>query len=443
MWQSMFLSGLKPSDKLTGLILSALMVYILAGISIAPFHADEADHLFKSQDYVAYFVLLDPFRLRVDPPVEINSESHIRLLTGTTSAYFTGFFLWHTGVRKWPSAWYYPDSVSENRLAGRWPESSILNRGRAVSGILTALSVILIHRLGTKIGEHIQPSSSGGWLSALLFALHPVILLNGRRVMQEGALMFFTLLLVWLGIRTAENPSRKNGLFLGVGIGLAFASKPTTLFAILGVTIGVVVCNHFHWKNAAPLGLCIFAAGLGYLMLTPAIWGNPPARLILAAQLRQEVLEGQATSSGDAYTNWTQRWSALLVQPYPDKIQYYESPDFARDSQIQAQIKNYEQSPWRGIGIPAWIGMGCALVGLIRLLPPGDKNARIQPRARVIFLCWGIATAFGLGLSVPLGWQRYYLSWTLICVLLAGLGLDFLRQSVHPIWRSVSGTFHA
>src|SRR5687768_3016376 len=58
------------------LVLALLMAYVLAGIHGVPFHADEADHLFKARDYVIYFVLRDPDRLRVEPPVAIDSEQH-------------------------------------------------------------------------------------------------------------------------------------------------------------------------------------------------------------------------------------------------------------------------------------------------------------------------------------------------------------------------------
>ncbi|NJL95271.1 MAG: hypothetical protein HC915_16905 [Anaerolineae bacterium] len=84
---------------------------MLAGFLSVPFHADEADHLYKARDYAIYFVLGQPGRLRVDPPVQIDSEAHIRLLTGTTSAYLHGFSLWHSralALDAWQPPWYYP-----------------------------------------------------------------------------------------------------------------------------------------------------------------------------------------------------------------------------------------------------------------------------------------------------------------------------------------------
>ncbi|MBZ0309826.1 MAG: glycosyltransferase family 39 protein, partial [Anaerolineae bacterium] len=438
-------------------ILSVLILYVLAGVAITPFHADEADHLFKSQDYVAYFVLFDPLRLRVDPPVAVNSPSHIRLLTGTTSAYVTGLMLWHTEVKKWPSAWVYPQSVDTNRQAGRWPEKEILWRGRLASAFLTMLSVTLVYKLGEKLAPR------AGIFSAAFFALHPVILLNGRRVMQEGSLLFFTLLVVWQGIRMAENPTRKNGLILGAVIGLALASKLTALLAIVGVVFGVVLSQmlalyslrlKFGYRachallktmplrvgagvEVAPqpspaLVYTACTAILIYLLLTPAIWNNPPARLLLAARLRQDVLRGQAAASMETYETFWQHWTAL--SPYPRTIQYYESPDFADDWQIRAEIKKYQQSLWRGFHLPTWAGTGLILLGGAVLL------RRPKTPAHFIIRCWLITTVVGIVLTVPLGWQRYYLPWMLVGTLLMGLGLDFLARSVQSMGR---GHFYA
>ncbi len=441
------------------LILFLCMGYILGGIFSVPFHADEADHLFKSQDYVAYFVLGDPFRLRVDPPVAINSEQHIRLLTGTTSAYLTGFVLWHTGVRLWPSAWYYPESVESNRQAGRWPSDSILWRGRLASAFLTALSVVCVFHIAQKLSPHRQARI--GLFSALLFTLHPVILLNGRRVMQEGTLLFLTLLLVWQAIRTVENPTWKNWSGLGVISGCAFASKPTALLAIIGVLVGVVIANFLlpfiesrcmEQKTEGtgavydppralklfvyPLGGFLMAASLVYLLLTPAIWNNPPARLLLAAQLRQDALQGQASASPQAYTNWGERTAALLTQPYPATIHYYESPDFASDSKLNNEIRRYEKSWWDGVKIPMWLGMGWVMLGFTAILMPliGKNETKVK-KPVMIFLSWVLITLIGLFVSVPMAWQRYYLPLTLIGIFLAGFGLDFLTHTMHASLR--------
>ncbi|HLA44274.1 MAG TPA: hypothetical protein VJZ27_12600, partial [Aggregatilineales bacterium] len=131
-------------------LLVFLMCYIIAGLTIAPFHGDEADHLYMARDYVTYFVIGAPERLRVDPPVAIDSEAHIRLLGGTLSAYLTGLLLWQSGYRdleNWHPLWYYPDDVATNRAAGRYPAFDVLWRGRFASAFLTGGCVWLLAAL--------------------------------------------------------------------------------------------------------------------------------------------------------------------------------------------------------------------------------------------------------------------------------------------------------
>jgi len=71
----------------------------------------------------------------------------------------------------------------------------------------------------------------GGWPVALfasgLYALHPVILLNGRRAMQEGALLCFGLLCIWLAMQIAHRLQDRQRVNTGWWIGLAFAAGLT------------------------------------------------------------------------------------------------------------------------------------------------------------------------------------------------------------------------
>jgi hypothetical protein len=67
---------------------------------------------------------------------------------------------------------------------------------------------------------------------------------------------------------------------------------------------------------------------------------------------------------------------------------------------------------------PAWIGIGLAGMGLL------------HRRSSPIMMCWAGLTLIGIAIVVPLGWQRYYLPWTLAAVIFTGLGVDFLLMTV-------------
>jgi len=402
------------------------MGYILAGIFITPFHGDESDHLYIARDYAVYFVLQRPDLLRVDPPLAIDSEAHKRLLVGTVSAYTSGFVLWQGGyhdLQNWQAAWHYPDPPATNRAAGRQPPPRLLWWGRLASALFTAGCVGLLVHLGRRVGYPL-----GGFLAAALFALHPVILLNGRRVMQEGALLFFTLLLLDAAMRFLASSDWRRAVWLGGVAALALASKPSALLAVGAVLLGVLVVE--RGRLLGQLALILFTAALFYLLLTPAIWNNPPARVLLAARLRADVLAGQTAASGHAHTSVSDRLHALVAQPFAAEVQYYESPAFADDPITRAQIRHYTASPLKGFRLPPLLGWGLALVGGVGLVRAGSAGR--------LLLLWVVVTGVGLGVAVPLDWGRYYLPWTLGMVFAAGLGLDILwrsGQACLPFWR--------
>jgi 4-amino-4-deoxy-L-arabinose transferase-like glycosyltransferase len=407
------------------LSLICLSLYLLGGVRAVPFHADEALHLMLAQDYAAYFVLHDPGRLSVQPPLAIDSTPYSRLLSGTVSAYLAGAMLWHTGqsLHDWPQGWYFPQPIAWNREEGRYPSESVLWRGRLASSLATLVGLWALYALARTV----RGEGAGLW-AAVLYALHPMILLNGRRVMQEGALLLATLLLLWWAGRVLARPRLGRWLGLGLLAGIALAVKPTALIALAGVGLGLLG----QWRHWRYIMIAIGMAGVVFMLLTPSIWGNPLQHLWLAARLRAEALEGQTAASQMGYDGWPERLAALALQPFPSTIQYYESPNFAQDAALQADIRAYDSSWWAGLALPSPLGLGLAGLGALSLL----RLAPYPPQARLTLLWVGL-TGLALALSVPLAWGRYYLPWTLAMILLAGLGADMLRSAVWNAARSL------
>lgn len=388
------------------------MLYIWAGWSIVPFHGDEADHLFKSHDFLTYAVKGHPDQLLVTPPIQIDSPEHIRLLTGTTSAYLTGLMLWLGGVYDWPPPWYYAYPVQWNIDNGRWPSLTALYLGRIAMTFLAMLSVPLAYNIVWLVGRRSWPAL----IAAALIATHPAWLLSSRRVMQEAALGSLSLAVVWLGMLNARRMKLLRWLWLGLVSGLCLAVKPTGAISVGAVllTLWLTVSPRWRWLSAGAIALTV------YLILTPAIWGAPISRVVLAAELRAEVLQGQTRASPDAYQHWSERALALIQQPFLSEVQYYESDAFADGPRLDAQITRYQTSGlagWQMTPIMGWgatILIGWGMVGLWRRNP--------DPAARVL-LAWMLLTALALLLSVPLAWQRYYLVWSLAACLAIGVSL--------------------
>ncbi|PJF39499.1 MAG: hypothetical protein CUN55_14170 [Phototrophicales bacterium] len=402
-------------------LLFGLMAYIFIGYDTVPFHGDEADHLHKSHDFVVAIVHKRPAALQVMLPVQIDSTEHIRLLTGTTHAYLTGYALWSMGVEDsaWPRAWNYAQDVQWNIEYGRWPSERILQRGRLPHVLLTMLSIPLAFGIVWRC-QMPYPCLTAS-IAAFLVGTHSAWLLNGRRVLQEAALVTLSLIVVLIGMSLAERFSWLKLCLLSLFSALCFAAKPTGIIAVGAVFIAlawIVIEQPKRWRLLAQLLCAGIAFVVLYICITPPIWANPPARMFLAAQMRAEVLRGQTAASPDAYANWIERFVGLIEQPFIAPLQYYESPAF--DGVLDEQIRIYEASRWHGWAIPnsiAYFLTFCGMVGLIVL-----AYQHREPRLRIVFV-WLIITPLAFLLSIPLAWQRYYLLWSVGMCLLASLGL--------------------
>src|SRR5258708_35657420 len=93
---------------------------------------------------------------------------------------------------------------------------------------MAALGVIPVFILGWPLRLR-----SLAYPAALLYALHPVILLNGRRAMMEGGLMLTSLLtMAWLvSMIVAEHSATSDGFMRRV----PFAYR----YALLGILAGL------------------------------------------------------------------------------------------------------------------------------------------------------------------------------------------------------------
>lgn len=403
------------------LLLLLLMGYVLVGYTSVPFHGDEADHLHKSQDFVVAIVMGRSHDLAVAPPVAINSTEHIRLLTGSTHAYLTGYALWSMGVENsaWPQSWNYAQDVEWNQANARWPEERILQRGRLPHVIFTMLSVPLAFVIVRRYSSSYPYIT--GLLAAALVATHPAWLLSGRRVMQEAAFITLSLALIWWVSREGHVLSVFRLLGVSFFSALCVAAKPTGAITVLAlfVAFATLIVNH---PLRGRMLLRVVGSGLAavvlYVALTPPVWGNPPSRIHLAIQLRADVLAGQTAASPLAYDSAVERLIELAEQPFIAPLQYYETDAFA--GVLDDDIQQYERqgfAGWQMHQVVAWLTTGASFIGLVQLA----RQWRDWP-SRVILL-WLLITPLAFMLSIPLAWQRYYLLWSVGLCLVAPLGV--------------------
>lgn len=411
-------------------VLLLIMAYIWAGFRQVPFHGDEADHLYKSIDFNVAFVQGQPQDLQATLPIQPDSTEHIRLLTGNVHATLTGYALWSIEIQPqhWPKAWYYAQPVAWNIEQGHWPNATVLERGRIPHVILVMLSVPLAFMIVWYLHPPLRLWSA--LLAAILLGTHPSWLLSGRRVMQEASLVMLSLLLVLVAMQVARRWHYGWLALVAVLGGLGVAAKPTGAITALAVFLALLLVigrNGLAWRKITALGFAGVLSVMVYLVLTPAIWGDPPRLIHYMVTERQHILQGQTAASDLAYGTTTQHAAALLEQPFIAPLQYYETPDFA--DVLMDDIKDYEENRyagWQKGRVVAWVWTGLAVVGVIHLW-----RKRAQPPA-LVMLVWVLVTGTALGISTPLAWQRYYLLWTVAVTLMTAVGFG-------SIWQWLSG----
>ncbi|MCX7869799.1 MAG: phospholipid carrier-dependent glycosyltransferase, partial [Terrimicrobiaceae bacterium] len=218
---------------------AALGIYVLAGLMKVPFHPDEAMQLHMSRDFDR-LLAEGPLALVTRPPYEVDSDDFLRILNGSIHRHVVGALRTALGLgpELLPPApgWDWRYDVRANRQIGFFPKPELLVVGRLASAIFLALAGAVALLLGRALGGW----SIGAGFAPLLMA-HPVVLLNGRRALQEGSMLLFGLLAVLaaalLAKRMAEGgrPHPALWLFFAVASGLCLASKhPGLCFVLSG-----------------------------------------------------------------------------------------------------------------------------------------------------------------------------------------------------------------
>lgn len=253
---------------LDALFLFLLGLYVFAGRDAVPFHGDEATFIRMSQDYYYIIqkrdlprVLFRSFeqvwdRIQVEeqfqrtligaiPPLTIGLAWD---LAGMNQTILNGFWVWRVpregappGVEAWD--WH---TWELNVEQGNVPDEQLLQVARTPSALLTVFSVFVVF----EISRRLMRSRLVAWISTLVYVTTPAILLNGRRAMQEGAMLFFTSLVIYIALRAIQEQKRPRTswrrltgwyLLLGMVSGLAVASKYSSLIIATAAYLAVMM----------------------------------------------------------------------------------------------------------------------------------------------------------------------------------------------------------
>lgn len=415
--------------------IALLAGYVLAGVALVPFHADEATIIYTSRDYDYLFLQRDFDKIKYSESPANPAEQELRLLNGTVTRYLIGL-AWHSQgltVDDLNEQWDWGADWNYNQTTGHAPTLELLLIARWSSAAVLAASVVVIFALGQAVG--------GNWtayLASLYYALNPAVLLNGRRAMMESPFLFFSLLTVLATVWLLRKPTWPRALLLGLSAGMALASKHTALFTV-GVMFGGIllylVYQSVRSKDETspvdhillPMLIITVAVTIGvFLLLNPAWWDDPIGRAQKVLELREDLLAGQSAAFG-GYPDITEKLTGFLRQALVALPQYYEVDGW--QNWIGDQITRYEASAWRGVSVG---GSVAGAVALCVMMAAGFwsliRERGIADSTRWVMGIWTIAMMLTTLLLTPLEWQRYYLPVYPAIGIVAALGADRMLQ---------------
>lgn len=421
------------------LYLLLLAAYVLAGVPLASFHGDEPMQIYMSRDFETAFVARNPAALTTQPPYPIDSDQHLRILNGSVNRYAIGLAraLAGIGADQLPPrpGWDWGLVYADNAATGHVPSDALMLAGRLPSALFLAGSVFVIFGIGWQLGSaNPRLARPLAYIVTALYGLNPIILLNGRRALQEGALLFFGLLAILTAAVIARRRSNGKPIPVYAWAGLVLSSALTLAskhngIVFVGAALGWVFVGeltHFDLRGllrtAVALVLCGGLIALLFVALSPALWNDPLARLGDLLAVRAELLDIQTVADPLAPTTLSQRVEAIITQPFLTPPAHFEVSSWATFEPITEQVNRYMASPLSGVQFGAVGGLALtalAGIGIVVLLSPALRPNREWASSAGVLL-WLALTAASL-LANPLPWQRYYLPLIPVAALLAGI----------------------
>ncbi|MEO8392130.1 MAG: hypothetical protein ABI700_03975, partial [Chloroflexota bacterium] len=414
--------------------LIGLAVFILVGVPYISYHGDETTQLFSSTDYAILFLKQDPQALRVEWPIDSDLE-YLRIADSTTSRYTIGL-AWHLAgysESDLPTENFnWSLNYAGNKALGLIPDERLMIVMRLPSAIFLALSAIAIFGIGYCFGGLPMAFFVSG-----LYVLNPIILLNGRRALQEGSLLCFGLFTVLIGIVISRRRERGRPISFLLWIGLIIVGALTLVSKNNGF---IYIAAAFLWiflpemlrrgiraffTVGIRLAICgVLLIGL-FIALSPGLWSDPPARLKDAAAARLSAMNGQMhDDSAEAPSSMSRRVEDIFTQPFIKPLAHSEGSYTNLDAEQHDLIASYDASPISGIHFGVLLGLPLTLLAIFGFLANFLPNVRPY---RSFGLSIGLLTwlfiNIGVLLWLPLPWQRYFLSLIPIFTIFAAVGL--------------------
>ncbi len=412
---------LRLLDVFWGLALGA---YIWAGYGDVPFHGDESMQIAVSRDYAYIFQDHDPAAVFYDPNDPDTAMSELRVVNGTIPR-------WAIGLG-WAAAGLSADDLNDpwdwgldwdaNAAAGNLPSERLLRAARRPSTLLTVLSAwglfVIVRRL--------HKERIAAYVASGLYATMPIVLVNGRRAVLEGPLLAGAVLValgtLWTLYALQDHRAHWwHYALLGVASAFAVAAKHTNVlivawgFVSLFWAAGVWNVRRNVWPGLLLAGTLSVEV---FLLLNPSWWSDVCGMPARVATMRKTLLDAQRVTYG-GYPDWGAGLAGMVRHTLYPQAQYFEAPPWANYAPLQTSIAAYEKTLWAG-----WRGGVWSAAVLLTGLGWGTAwfcSRRREPEA-LFMLLWMWGSALVLWLTIPFGWQRYYLPLSQPLAVFAGVG---------------------
>ena len=423
--------------------LALLAVYIVAGAALAPFHGDESTLLYMGRDYHYLFVDGDLSKVIYDLKwPEEKPELTLRLLNGTVSKMAYGWVMASNGsvLADYDTRWDWGDDYEGNRARDKIPEAQLLQQARRTSAVQLALAAAVFFQfVRTALN---RPTA---YLASALFALHPNVLINGRRAMMEGSHLFGLMLVLAAGVVLIRERRWWMYVALGLCAGFSVAAKHPNAIASGLVFLACFIAPLYQlyskpvqrWRTAAAHLLGMLTSGilalLVFLLLNPGWWRYPVEAARQAYTFRTYLMRKQLAGD-NAYGSIAEKVRGFFDYVFAAEHQYFEVADWAEFDVISDQIASYESSGLAGIlfGGTSLAGMIClvlVVLGAIHLA----RNSAVAASIRFLMLVWISGSALFTLLLTPLPWARYYLPLAPALVVLVSYALVASARAISQL----------
>ena len=413
---------------------------MLNGLEKIPFHPDESSVLFQSRDLEK--IISDPLSMvwSADRIGEIDQT--YRLLNPPLPKYIIGLGRVLAGYSSndVDNDWNWSGTWDENVASSALPEPKLLLSSRIATTIVMLFSMVPLAITARKIsGDRLLI------VVLVIFGLHSLALLHGRRAMSEGPLIFGISLAI-LGILEAE----ERPWLAGLGTAIAASSKLSAA-ALFPVAVIAIIWRRKSQDKDGKLrlrGLLVFCAVaiIVSLLLNPVLWSNPissiggiwNSRVEFATQ-QTETLRG--ISPELVLETPSQRISAMIAMLFVRRPQTSEVANYVQ--QLNVGEQSYLSNPINTL-FSGFVGGGLALFvsifGISHSLFRVYKGEWKRKREILLLLIGTVLLAYAIFLANTIPFQRYYIPLLPFTILWMGLGISSLLNLIVKAAQTMGGS---